>query len=86
MLGATDANPDRVGIRVDVFKNIIRDLNGSVELQQMFGEPVSGSLVIVAHGSDLRIEVEESVQARLAAGQIDRFLAVLEQVLTANRP
>lgn len=82
MAGNQDVNPDRVGIRMDVLKNILRDLNAHARLQQIFGVPVSAALAVVADGNDLRIEISP----RVAVGRAEQkeFLRALDQVIAAN--
>jgi len=77
-----EINPERVGIRMDVLDNIIDDLNNNDELQRIFGEPVSKSLVVVADSNDLRIEDGGVVE--LTGEQEKRFLDILDEVIRAN--
>ena len=76
------ANPNRVGIFMDVLARIIADLNQSQELRKMFGTPVSRALVVVADNNDLRIE--DAGQVPLDPEQTETFLRVLDQVITGN--
>jgi hypothetical protein len=80
--GSNRVNPERVGIFMDVLDNIIRDLNDTPELQEMFGVPVSRALVVVADNNDLRIE--EGGRVPLTEDQRNAFLRVLDEVIRAN--
>jgi hypothetical protein len=80
--GSSGANPDRVGIFMDVLDRIIDDLNNTPELQQIFGVPVSRALVVVADNNDLRIE--EGGRVPLTEDQRNAFLRVLDEVVRAN--
>ncbi|MBM3308727.1 MAG: hypothetical protein FJY77_00570 [Candidatus Altiarchaeales archaeon] len=75
-------NPDRVGIQMDVLDNIISDLNDNLELQKIFGVPVSRGLVVVADSNDLRIE--EAGRVPLTEEQSKRFLEILDEVIKSN--
>jgi len=77
-----DANPDRVGIRMDVLDDIISDLNDNAELQKVFGVPVSKALVVVADSNDLRIE--EGGVVELTKEKEQAFLKILDEVIRAN--
>ncbi len=77
-----DANPDRVGIFMDVLDNMIQDLNENPELQRIFGVPVSRALVLVSDENDLRIE--EGGRVALSEEQLETFLRVLDEVVRAN--
>jgi len=77
-----EVNPDRVGIRMDVLENIIRDLNDNEELKKIFGSPVSRALVVVADNNDLRIEDAGIVE--LTDDQTEKFLEVLDEVIKVN--
>jgi hypothetical protein len=79
---AAAANPDRVGIFLDVLDNIIADLNEDPELQRIFGVPVSRALAIVADQNDLRIE--DGGRVALTAEQQAQFLGVLDRVIRQN--
>ncbi len=70
---------ERVGIRLDVIDNVIRYLNEDVSLQEIFGRPVSKSLIIVADGNDLRIE--EGGARKLSKEESDKFLEVLNTAI-----
>jgi len=78
----TGVNPDRVGIMMDVLDNIISDLNDNVELQRIFGVPVSRGLVVVADNNDLRIE--DAGKVPLSDADSKAFLRILEEVIRAN--
>ena len=75
-------NSNRVAIRMDVMDDIICDLNNNVELQRIFGIPVSASLIVVADTNDLRIE--EGGVVTLTEVQKNAFLRILDEVLQAN--
>ena len=77
-----DVNPERVGIRMDVLGDIIKDLNDSPELKEMFGDPVTKSLVVVADNNDLRIEEGGAVD--LAEEDSNKFLEILDEVIRSN--
>ncbi len=77
-----EINPERVGIRMDVLEDIIRDLNDNPDLQKIFGKPVSKSLVVVADNNDLRIE--EGGAVNLSDADSKRFLEILDSVIKAN--
>lgn len=77
-----EVNPERVGIRMDVLGDIIKDLNDNPDLQRIFGKPVSKSLVVVADNNDLRIE--ESGMVPLNDADSKKFQDVLEGVIKAN--
>ncbi|RLI93237.1 MAG: hypothetical protein DRO89_00450 [Candidatus Altiarchaeales archaeon] len=82
MADPENVNPERVGIRMDVLDNIIDDLNNNEELKEIFGEPVSKALVVVADNNDLRIE--EGGTVKLTGEQEKRFLDILDEVIRAN--
>ncbi|HEX55453.1 MAG: hypothetical protein DRO94_02165 [Candidatus Altiarchaeales archaeon] len=75
-------NPDRVGIRMDILENIIKDLNANEDLRKIFGVPVSRALVVVADNNDLRIE--EGGLVELTEDQEKKFLEILEEIIRAN--
>jgi len=75
-------NANRVAIRMDVMDDIICDLNNNVELQRIFGIPVSGGLIVVADKSDLRIE--DGGVVTLTQEQQNTFLRILDEVIQAN--
>ena len=75
-------NPDRVGIRMDVLGDIIVDLNDNDRLQNIFGIPVSKSLVVVSDNNDLRIE--DAGLKELSEEDAESFLKVLDEVIKAN--
>ena len=77
-----DVNPNRFWIQMDVLDNIISDLNDNVELQRIFGVPVSRGLAIVADNNDLRIE--EAGKVPLSEADKTTFIKVLEEVIRAN--
>ena len=76
------ANPDRVGIYMDVLKNVIADLEARPELQEIFGVPVSRALVLVADDSDLRIE--DGGRVNLSDEQEETLLRILDEVIRDN--
>jgi len=76
------ANPNRVGIRMDVLDDIISDLNDNPELRKTFGVPVSKALVIVADNNDLRIE--DGGVTNISEKDAEAFLGVLDEVIKAN--
>ncbi len=73
---------ERVRIRCDVLKRIIRDLDDSPELQEIFGTPVCHSLVVVAEQGDLRVENGNNVT--LSDKQVEDFSRILERVVADN--
>ena len=73
--------PERVRIRLDVLDNIIGDLNTQAELEEIFGYPITNSLVIVADENDLRIEAS---QENLTKEQEEKFLEILDEVIKKN--
>lgn len=75
-------NNDRVVIRMDVMDDIICDMNNNVELQRIFGIPVSASLIVVADANDLRIE--EGGTVTLTEVQKNTFLRILDEVILEN--
>ena len=77
-----DVNPDRVGIRMDVLGDIIKDLNGNPELKEIFGDPVARSLVVVADNNDLRIEEGGAIE--LTEADSNKFLEILDEVIRTN--
>ena len=77
-----DVNPDRVGIRMDVLADIIKDLNDNPELKGIFGDPVAKSLVIVADNNDLRIEEGGSID--LSDEDSNKFLEILDGIIRSN--
>jgi hypothetical protein len=77
-----DANPDRMGLPMEMLENIIADLNGNEELKRIFGEPVSRALLVVADDNDLRIEAAGVVE--ITDEQKDKFLEILESTVKAN--
>ncbi len=82
MADSEDVNPERVGIRMDVLKNILTDLENNDELKGIFGEPVAKALVVVADNNDLRIE--DGGMVELKEEHEKRFLAILDDVIRAN--
>lgn len=78
----TSINPNRVGIRMDVMKDIISDLNDNPELQKIFGTPVSKYLVVVADNNDLRLE--DGGVSNLSEENQNTFLGVLEKIIKDN--
>lgn len=77
-----EINPERVGVRMDVLADIIRDLNENLDMQKIFGKPVSKSLVVVADNNDLRIE--EGGTVNLSDADSKKFLEILDSVIKAN--
>jgi hypothetical protein len=75
-------NNERVAIKMDVLDDIICDLNNNVELQRIFGIPVSAALIVVADANDLRIE--EAGVVNLTGDQKNTFLRILDEVIQAN--
>lgn len=74
--------PDRLGIRLDVMEDIIRDLDRNETLIDIFGAPVTKSLVIVADGNDLRIE--EGGVKELTDEESEKFLEELNEIIEKN--
>jgi len=77
-MSASDVNPDRTGIQMEVLKNVMQALNSHPRLRQIFINPVSASLVVVADGNDLRIE--EAGGVPLSEQQKQEFVGILDQV------
>ena len=73
---------ERVCIRLDVMSDIIRDLDNSIQLQEIFGIPVSRSLVIVAENNDLRIEEGGAIKLSKEENRI--FLEILNKIIEEN--
>ncbi|MBN2250457.1 MAG: hypothetical protein JW724_00095 [Candidatus Altiarchaeota archaeon] len=73
---------ERVRIRCDVLARVLRCLGNNPELRDVFGMPVLEALVVVAEGSDLRIENGGSV--KLTEGQSSVFLGILNQIISGN--
>ena len=67
---------------MDVMESIIRDLNESPDLQQIFGVPVSRALAVIADHNDLRIE--DGGRVLLNRLQQREFLAILDRVIREN--
>lgn len=78
----TEEEQERVSIRLDVVGDIIRDLDNDIELQEIFGVPVSKSLIVVAEGNDLRIEDGGAV--KLKKEESERFLEILNRIIEEN--
>ena len=76
------ANPDRAGIYMHVLKNVIAELEGRPELQEIFGVPVSRALVLVADNNDLRIE--DGGRVNLTDEHEETFLRILDEVIRDN--
>ena len=75
-------NPERVGIYMDRLAKMIHDLDQDPELEQIFGQPVSRSLVVVADNNDLRIE--EGGCVALDEDQTATFMRILDEVIRRN--
>ncbi|OYT54218.1 MAG: hypothetical protein B6U72_03395 [Candidatus Altiarchaeales archaeon ex4484_2] len=73
------SSKDRVAIRLDVIADIIKHLDEDEELQEIFGRPVSKSLIIVADNNDLRIE--EGGGKELSEKESEKFLEVLNKAV-----
>jgi hypothetical protein len=73
---------ERVGIRIDVLHSIIEDLNDDMELQRIFGSPVSKALIAVADDNDLRIE--EGGVMDLTNEETEKFLEILNKIIKKN--
>jgi len=65
-------------------REIIIDLKANTELKRIFGTTVSRCLLVVATKGDLRIELTAEVQDRMSRAEVDRFLAVLDDVIERN--
>ena len=70
------------GLRLDILKDVITDLDGNPQLVSIFGEPVSSKLGIVAYLNDLRIVDAQLVE--LSEEQKQVFVAELEQTLARH--
>lgn len=68
-----------VGIRLDIMRNIMDDLDASGKLRELFGDPVTKKLGIIAELNDLRITELNMVE--LSDEQKSMFLAELEAIL-----
>jgi hypothetical protein len=80
-------NMDRIGIPLDVLDNIIADLNSNEELKLIFGDPVSGGLIIVAEktdAGDVDLRIEDAGVAQISPEQTSRFLEILDSVIKTN--
>ncbi len=82
LLGDSEVNPNRVGIRADVLMDILNDLNSHPELQRIFGQPVLYGLVVVSDHNDLRIEDGGIVP--LTTEDEERFLSILQDIIEVN--
>lgn len=69
---------EKVRIRLDVLGRIIEELDTRAELEEIFGYPVSKSLVIIADNNDLRIEAEKG---SLEKEEEEKFLSILDEVI-----
>lgn len=68
-----------MAIRLDVIADIIRYLNEDEQLQEIFGRPVSRSLIIAADDNDLRIE--EGGGKKITKKESEIFLEVLNKAI-----
>jgi hypothetical protein len=78
---------DRIGIPLDVLDNIIADLNSNEELKMMFGDPVSGGLIIVAERTeegDVDLRIEDAGVAQITPEQTSLFLEILDSIIKTN--
>jgi len=69
----------KVRVRCDVLLRVIEELDDNLQLQDIFGKPVTEALVIAAEDGDLRIENGGGVN--LAEGQRRRFLEILGHIV-----
>lgn len=76
----------RVGIRMGVLAQIIDDLNRNEELREIFGAPVSQSLVVIAEyaDGDLDLRIEEMRDRPLNETENRRFVEILNRTVTTN--
>jgi hypothetical protein len=76
----------RVGIRMGVLSRIIEDLNRNEELREIFGNPVSQNLVVIAEYSEghLDLRIEEIREKPLDETEKRRFVAILNRTVTTN--
>lgn len=76
----------RVGIRMRVLSRIIEDLNRNEELREIFGNPVSQNLVVLAEYSegDLDLRIEEIREKPLNEAEKRRFVEILNRTVTTN--
>ncbi|WP_067050839.1 hypothetical protein [Methanofollis ethanolicus] len=76
----------RVGIRMGVLSQIIDDLNRNEELREIFGNPASQSLVVIAEYSDgeLDLRIEEMRDRPLTEAENRRFVEILNRTVTTN--
>lgn len=76
----------RVGIRMEILAQIIEDLNNNEELKEIFGDPVSLSLAVIAEYSEgnLELRIEEKRGDPLDEEENRRFVEVLNRVVTTN--
>jgi len=72
-----------VWVRCDTMLKIIKELDENTELQDIFGNPVSAALTVVAENGDLRIE--DGGLADLSEEQKERFVSILGRILTGGR-
>lgn len=68
-----------VRVRCDVMLRVLDDLDSNLQLQDIFGKPVTEALVIAAEGGDLRIENGGAVE--LTDGQRRRFLEIVGHIV-----
>jgi len=59
-----------VWVRCDTMLKIIKELDENTELQDIFGNPVSAALTVVAENGDLRIEDGGLAALRGAEGTV----------------
>lgn len=70
---------DRTAIQASVLRAILHRLNAHPRLGEIFGEPVTARLAIVAEDGELRIV--ETGTIPLTQAQEREFLAVLDEVI-----
>lgn len=74
-----EIDKERVGIRLDVLKDIVSEIDNNVELQKIFGSPVSQRLFAVAEDGDFRIE--EAGAVSLSEEEAKKFLKILNGII-----
>jgi hypothetical protein len=72
----------KVRVGCDTMLKIIKELDENIELQEIFGKPVSGALAVIAEGGDLRIEDGGALE--LSNEHRRKFLEILESVVNAK--
>jgi len=71
-----------VGVRLDVLKKIVEDLDAQPRLREIFGEPVSAHLGLMALGNDLKFSELEVVE--LDEAKKKEFVDILREILGRN--